>query len=257
VMASKCGMFKGPDGKRQIDGSPAKIREVAEGALKRLQTDVIDLYYLHRRDFNVPIEDSIGEMKRLVEEGKVKTLGISEVSSATLRAAHAVHPMTALQTEYSLWSRNAEIAVLDTCRELGTAFVAFSPLARGYLTGKLTDPQSQLEKGDIRHGMPRFNTENYPKNMALFARYSAIANEVGCTPAQLALAWLLAKGEHIIPIPGTRHVAYAEENFGALEVELTADQIATLDQLINQQTVAGPRYNAATQQEIDTEQFHA
>jgi aryl-alcohol dehydrogenase-like predicted oxidoreductase len=257
VLASKCGMFKGPDGKRQIDGSPAKIREVAEGALKRLQTDVIDLYYLHRRDFNVPIEDSIGEMKRLVEEGKVKTLGISEVSSKTLRAAHAVHPMAALQTEYSLWSRNAEIAVLDTCRELGTAFVAFSPLARGYLTGKLTDPQTQLEKGDIRHGMPRFNTENYPKNMALFAEYSNIAKEVGCTPAQLALAWLLAKGEHIIPIPGTRHVAFAEENFGAIDVELTASQIASLDELINQDSVAGPRYNAATQQEIDTEQFAA
>jgi aryl-alcohol dehydrogenase-like predicted oxidoreductase len=255
VLASKCGMFKGPDGKRQIDGSPARIREVAEGALKRLQTDVIDLYYLHRRDFNVPIEDSIGEMKRLVEEGKVKTLGISEVSSGTLRAAHAVHPMTALQTEYSLWSRNAEISVLDTCRELGTAFVAFSPLARGYLTGKLTDPQTQLEKGDIRHGMPRFNAENYPKNMQLFAQYSAIADEVGCTPAQLALAWLLAKVEHIIPIPGTRHVAWAEENFGAIDVELSAAQIASLDRLINQETVAGPRYNAATQQEIDTEQF--
>jgi len=140
VLASKCGMFKGPDGKRQIDGRPEKIREVAEGALQRLQTDVIDLYYLHRRDFNVPIEDSIGEMKRLVEEGKVRTLGISEVSSDTLRAAHAVHPMTALQTEYSLWSRNAEISVLQTCRELGIAFVAFSPLARAYLTGKLTAP---------------------------------------------------------------------------------------------------------------------
>ncbi len=255
VLASKCGMFKGPDGKRQIDGRPEKIREVAEGALQRLQTDVIDLYYLHRRDFNVPIEDSIGEMKRLVEEGKVRTLGISEVSSDTLRAAHAVHPMTALQTEYSLWSRNAEISVLQTCRELGIAFVAFSPLARAYLTGKLTDPGTQLEKGDIRHGMPRFNADNYPLNLALLDEYKAIADEAGCTMAQLALAWLLAKGDHIIPIPGTRHVAFAEENFAAIDVDLSADQIERLDALINQQTVSGPRYNAATQQEIDTEQF--
>lgn len=255
VLASKCGMFKGPDGKRQIDGSPATIRKTCEEALARLQTDVIDLYYLHRRDFKVPVEDSIGAMSRLVEEGKVRTLGISEVSAQTLRKAHAVHPMTALQTEYSLWSRNAEIAVLDTCRELGTAFVAFSPLARGFLTGKLQDPQAQLEAADIRHHMPRFNPDNYPKNLALLKGYTAIANEAGCTPAQLALAWLLAKAPHIIPIPGTRHVAFAEENFGAIDAKLNADLVKRLDALINQGSVAGPRYNAATQEEIDTEQF--
>jgi len=255
VLASKCGMFKGPDGKREINGTPAKIREVAEGALQRLQTDVIDLYYLHRRDFNVPVEDSIGEMKRLVEEGKIRTIGISEVSADTLRRAHAVHPITALQTEYSLWSRNAEIAVLDTCQELGIAFVAFSPLARGYLTGKLTDPARQLEAADIRHHMPRFNPDNYPLNLALLDRYKAIADEAGCTMAQLALAWLLAKAPHIIPIPGTRHLDFARENFAAIHVQLNGDQMARLDHLINRSTVVGPRYNEGTQEEIDTEQF--
>jgi aryl-alcohol dehydrogenase-like predicted oxidoreductase len=257
VLASKCGMFKGPDGKRLIDGSPATLRKTCEEALTRLQTDVIDLYYLHRRDFKVPVEDSIGEMSRLVEEGKVRTLGISEVSADTLRRAHAVHPISALQTEYSLWSRNAEIAVLDACQGLDIAFVAFSPLARGFLTGKLQDPKAQLEATDIRHHMPRFNPENYPQNLQLLTGYALIASEAGCTLAQLALAWLLARAPHIIPIPGTRHVAYAEENFAAIDIQLSHDQVQRLDTLINQQTVIGPRYNAATQEEIDTEQFPA
>ena len=255
VLASKCGMFKGPDGKRQIDGRPATIRQTCEDALRRLQTDVIDLYYLHRRDFNVPVEESIGAMKRLVEEGKVQTLGISEVSAATLRKANFIHPMAALQTEYSLWSRNAELGVLDCCHELGVAFVAFSPLARGYLTGKLLDPKTQLEAGDIRHHMPRFNEENYPQNLALLTEYKDIANAHGCTMAQLALGWLLAKAPHIVPIPGTRHVAYMEENIGAINIKLTPATVARLDALINTDTVSGPRYNAATQEEIDTEQY--
>jgi aryl-alcohol dehydrogenase-like predicted oxidoreductase len=255
VLASKCGMFKGPDGKRQIDGRPATIRQTCDDALKRLQTDVIDLYYLHRRDFKVPVEESIGEMSRLVEEGKVQLLGISEVSATTLRKAHATHPLAAVQTEYSLWSRNAEIAGLDACRELGLAFVAFSPLARGFLTGKLSDPKAQLEAADIRHHMPRFYPENYPKNLSLLTPYQAFAAELGCTPGQLALAWLLAKAPHIIPIPGTRHLAYAQENFAALQLKLTSAQVTQLDQLINQQNVVGDRYNAATQEEIDTEQF--
>lgn len=257
VLASKCGIWKGADGKREINGTPAKIREVAEGALQRLQTDVIDLYYLHRRDFNVPIEDSVGELSRLVEEGKVRTIGLSECSAETVRRAHAVHPLTALQTEYSLWSRNAEIAVLDECRKLGITFVAFSPLARAFLTGKLTDPKSQFEPADIRNHFPRFSADNYPKNLQLLAGYKTIAYEAGCTMAQLALAWVLAKASHIIPIPGTRHLAYAQENFGAIDVKLTEDQVVRLDALINQDTVAGPRYNAATQPEIDTEQFAA
>jgi len=256
VLASKCGIFKDPDGgKRKIDGRPAVIRQTCEDALKRLNTDVIDLYYLHRWDKNVPIEESIGAMSRLVEEGKVQTLGLSEVSADTLRKAHATHPLTALQTEYSLWSRNAEIAVLDACRELGITFVAFSPLARGFLTGKLTDPDSQLEDGDLRKNMPRFHKENWDKNMKLFAEYTKVADEVGCTPAQLAIAWTLAKAPHIVPIPGTRHTAYVEENFGAIDVVLDAATVAKLDDLINQDTVAGPRYPAGVQVEIDTEEF--
>ncbi|MEX0827398.1 MAG: aldo/keto reductase, partial [Haliea sp.] len=195
ILASKCGMFKGPDGKRKIDGRPEMIRQVCEDALERLQTDVIDLYYLHRWDKNVPVEESIGEMSRLVEEGKVSSLGISEVCADTLRKAHATHPLAALQTEYSLWSRNAEIAVLDACRELGITFVAFSPLARGFLTGRLTDPQTQLEDGDIRKNMPRFKEEHFSKNLALLDDYKTIATEANCSPAQLALAWMLAKDD--------------------------------------------------------------
>ncbi|HTR00503.1 MAG TPA: aldo/keto reductase [Candidatus Acidoferrum sp.] len=255
VLASKCGVIRSPEGKRVIDGTPRSIREVCEGSLKRLQTDVIDLYYLHRRDFNVPIEDSVGELSRLVEEGKLQSIGLSEVSADTLRKAHKVHPITALQSEYSLWSRNAEIATLQACKELGIAFVAFSPLARGFLTGKLQDPKAQLEAADIRHGMPRFYPENYPKNLALLPAYDKVAQDVGCTPAQLALAWLLAKAPHIIPIPGTRHLDYARENFGAINVQITATQVAKLDELINRHTVAGERYNPPTQTEIDTEQF--
>ena len=258
ILASKCGIFKDPEGgKRKIDGRPEVIRQTCEEALKRLQTDVIDLYYLHRLDKNVPVEESVGEMSRLVEEGKVQTLGLSEVSADTLRKAHAVHPMTALQTEYSLWSRNAEIAVLDACKELGITFVAFSPLARGFLTGKLTDPEAQLEEGDLRKNMPRFHAENYRKNMALYAEYEKIAGEVDCTPAQLALAWTLAKGEHFIPIPGTKHTDYVVENFGAVDLVLDAATVQKLDDLINQETVAGPRYPAGVQVEIDTEEFAA
>jgi aryl-alcohol dehydrogenase-like predicted oxidoreductase len=255
VLASKCGIWKGADGRREISGRPEKIREVCEGALKRLQTDVIDLYYLHRRDFTIPIEESVGELSRLVEEGKIRTIGLSEVSAETLRRAHAVHPLTALQTEYSLWSRNAEIAVLDECKRLGIAFVAFSPLARAFLTGRLTDPKTQFEGVDIRVHFPRFSAENYPKNLQLLQGYKAIADEVGCTMAQLAIAWTLHKGEHIIPIPGTRHLAYAQENFAAIDVALSSEQITRLDQLINRHTVHGARYNAQTQPEIDTEQF--
>jgi len=258
ILASKCGIFKDPEGgKRKIDGRPEVIRQTCEEALKRLQTDVIDLYYLHRLDKNVPVEESVGEMSRLVEEGKVQTLGLSEVSADTLRKAHAVHPMTALQTEYSLWSRNAEIAVLDACKELGITFVAFSPLARGFLTGKLTDPEAQLEEGDLRKNMPRFHAENYRKNMALYAEYEKITGEVDCTPAQLALAWTLAKGEHIIPIPGTKHTDYVVENFGAVDLVLDAATVQKLDDLINQETVVGPRYPAGVQVEIDTEEFAA
>jgi aryl-alcohol dehydrogenase-like predicted oxidoreductase len=193
-------------------------------------------------------------MSDLVRAGKVRALGLSEVSAATLRRAHAVHPIVAVQNEYSLWTRNPEIALLDACAELGAALVAFSPVARGYLSGTLRDV-SGFDANDIRRGMPRFAPENYPANLALLDDCSGVAREVGCTSAQLALAWLLARGEHVVPIPGTTSVAHLEENLGAVDVTLKPATIERLDALINQRTVAGARYNAATQSEIDTEEF--
>ena len=260
LLASKCGMtgVGGEDGvkRRVIDGRPATIRATCEEALQRLRTDVIDLYYLHRRDFQVPIEDSVGALADLVRAGKIRTIGLSEVSADTLRRAHAVHPITAIQTEYSLWTRNPEIAVLDACRELGVAFVAFSPLARGYLPGTLRDVGG-FDAKDIRRAMPRFAPTHYAANLALLEGFSALAGEVGCSPAQLALAWVLAQGEHITVIPGTTSIAHLEENHAAAGVHLSADQVARAGELIGRHNVAGPRYNAATQAEIDTEEFPA
>ena len=254
VLASKCGMT-GVDGKRVIDGRPATLKRTCEEALQRLQTEVIDLYYLHRRDFTVPIEDSVGALGDLVRAGKIRSIGLSEVSAPTLRRAHAEHPIAALQNEYSLWTRNPEIAVLEACRELGVALVAFSPLARAFLTGTLRDPETQLEAKDIRRQMPRFEPANYARNLELLPEYMRIASEVGCTPAQLALAWLLAQGENIIPIFGTRQPEHLDDNAGAAAVTLDSSIVERLGALINQQTVAGPRYNAATQREIDSETF--
>ena len=254
VLASKCGMT-GVDGKRVIDGRPETLMRTCEESLQRLQTDAIDLYYLHRRDFNVPIEDSIGALSDLVRAGKIRSIGLSEVSAATLRRAHAVHPIAALQSEYSLWTRNAELGTLAACRELGTAYVAFSPLARAFLTGTLRDPEAQLEAKDIRRQMPRFEPANYARNLELLPAYLDVAREAGCTPAQLALAWLLAQGEDIVPIFGTRQAGHLDDNAGAAAVALDRRLVERLDALINQQTVTGPRYNVATQQEIDTEIF--
>ena len=256
MLASKCGIFKNADGKRHVDGSPATLKRTCEDSLRRLRTDVIDLYYLHRLDRRVPIEDSVGAMADLVREGKVRALGLSEMSAATLRRAHAVHPIVAMQSEYSLWTRNPEIAVLDACRELGAAFVAFSPLARAFLCGTLADPATELEAGDIRRGMPRFFPENYAKNRDLLVEYEAIATEAGCTMPQLALAWLLAKDPIVVPIPGTRKPHYVVENASASHVTLDPAVVARLDALINERTVTGARYNDAAQAEIDTENFH-
>jgi len=255
TLASKCGMT-GVNGVRVIDGRPETLMRTCEESLQRLRTDVIDLYYLHRLDRKVPIEDSVGALADLVRAGKVRAIGLSEVSAATLRRAHAVHPVSALQNEYSLWSRNPEIAGLDTCRELGTAFVAFSPTARGFLTGKLRDV-SGLDPKDIRRGMPRFQGENFAANLELLDGYTALADEAGCTPAQLALAWLLAKGGHIVPIPGTTSMEHLVENIGGASVTLAPAMLDKLDATINRRTVTGPRYNAATQAEIDTEEFPA
>jgi aryl-alcohol dehydrogenase-like predicted oxidoreductase len=257
TLASKGGMagVQFDDGmKRVIDGRPEAIRRNCEDSLRRLQTDVIDLYYLHRWDQRVPIEDSVGAMADLVRAGKVRALGLSEVSADTLRRAHTVHPIAAVQSEYSLWTRNPEIAVLEACRELGTAFVAFSPLARAFLTGTLHDIGT-LEANDIRRGMPRFSPEHHTANRKLLAQYEAIARETGCTPAQLSLAWLLARGEHVIPIPGTTYIAHLRENLGAVDVRLSAEATVQLDALINPRTVSGARYSVASQAEIDTEEF--
>ncbi|MBP6276146.1 MAG: aldo/keto reductase [Limnohabitans sp.] len=257
TLASKCGMqgVEQNDGSkvRVIDGRPETIKKTCEDALRRLQTDVIDLYYLHRWDKKVPIEDSVGALSDLVRQGKIQTIGLSEVSASTLRKAHAVHPIAALQTEYSLWTRNPEIAVLQACRELGVAFVAFSPVARGFLCGPLD--VAALDAKDIRRTMPRFAPDNYAANMKLLPVFNALAQEAGCSPSQLALAWLLHKGEDIIPIPGTTSVAHLLDDLGAVDVVLDAGQMARLETLINQNTVLGDRYNAQANSEVDTEVF--
>ncbi|MBD3641900.1 MAG: aldo/keto reductase [Marinobacter sp.] len=254
-LASKCGMEIGQEsGKKEIDGRPETLRAQCEASLRRLQTDHIDLYYLHRLDPNVPIEDSVGALAELVWEGKIGAIGLSEVSARTLQRAQAVHPIAALQTEYSLWSRNAEIAALEACRTSGTRFVAFSPLARGFLTDSLRDVDNLVEK-DIRNNMPRFQKENYQKNLQLLDGYVAIAREVDCTPAQLALVWLKSRGDFIVPIPGTRSVDHMRENLDANPIQLTTETVRQLDALINQNTVHGPRYSSAQQVEIDTEEF--
>ncbi len=257
TLASKGGMagVTFPDGiKRVIDGRPDALRRNCEDSLRRLQTDVIDLYYLHRFDKSVPIEESVGALADLVRAGKVQAIGLSEVSASTLRRAHAVHPIAALQTEYSLWTRNPEIAALQACRELGVAFVAFSPVARGFLCGKLLDV-NVLDGKDIRRTMPRFEPANYAANLKLLTAYQAVAHEAGCTPAQLALAWLLQRGEDVIPIPGTTSLAHLSEDLVAADVQLSSATMAKLDALINQNTVVGSRYSAEANSEVDTEMF--
>ncbi|RYY98936.1 MAG: aldo/keto reductase [Comamonadaceae bacterium] len=258
TLCSKGGMaaVTGDDGvqRRAIDGRPDTIRRNCEDSLRRLQTDVIDLYYLHRWDKKVPVEESVGAMSDLVRAGKVRAIGVSEVSAATIRKAHAVHPLTAVQTEYSLWTRNPEIAVLDACKELGIGFVAFSPVARGFLCDAVHDVAA-LDAKDIRKSMPRFEPANYARNMQLLPAYKALAQEAGCTPAQLALAWLLHKREDILPIPGTTSVDHLHEDLGAADVKLSADVIARVEALINQKTVHGNRYSMQSRAEVDTEEF--
>ncbi len=257
TLCSKGGMagVQFDDGiKRVIDGRPAAIRRNVEDSLKRLQTEVIDLYYLHRWDKKVPIEESVGEMARLLAEGKVRALGLSEVSAATLHRGHAEHPIAAVQTEYSLWTRNPQIAVLQTCRDIGAAFVAFSPVGRGFLTDTLPEPAA-FDAKDIRASMPRFNAEHWPANLRLHGQVQALAREAGCTLAQLSLAWLLARGEHIVPIPGTTNVAHLREDLGATQVQLTPQIMARLDALINECSVSGGRYAAQAESEVDTETF--
>jgi aryl-alcohol dehydrogenase-like predicted oxidoreductase len=253
VLASKCGMT-GVDGKRVIDGRPETLRRTLEEALVRLRTDIIDLYYLHRWDRRVPIEESVGEMAEFVREGKVKAIGLSEVSAATLHKAQAVHPIAAVQNEYSPWSRNVELGVLEATKALGVALVCFSPTARGFLAGAVRDPAT-LPEGDLRRSMPRFQGDNLRRNLELYERFEALAREAGCTPAQLSLAWVLSRGDHVIPIPGTTSLKHLGENFAARELEAAPAVLAEIDALFTPRAVGGARYPASTQAELDTEEF--
>jgi len=252
TLASKC-VLDMVDGKRILDGSPAAITRTLDAALQRLGTDHIDLYYLHRLDPNVPIEDSVGALADAKEAGKIDAIGLSEMSAATLRRAHAVHPIAAMQTEYSPWVRNAEIAVLDACRELGTGFVAFSPLARGLLAGGITD--NDFAAGDIRTSMPRFQSRNFAHNLTLAERFNAIAADAGFTPAQLSLGWVLSRAPCVVPIPGTRSIGHLLENIAAAKIAVAASTVAQIDTLFAIENIRGARYSAAVQQQIDTEIF--
>jgi len=252
VLASKCGMVVDEDRSRRVDGTPKNIRRTCEESLANLQTDVIDLYYLHRRDHDVPIEESAGALGELVREGKIRHAGLSEVSSTTLRKAHAEFPITAVQSEYSLWTREPEAKVIATCKELGVGFVAFSPLGRAFLCGVIESPDDLAER-DLRRRMPRFSEENLSKNVALLDELRAIATRHGCTTGQLSLAWLLAQGEHIVPIPGTKHASFAEQNAGAAAIEIASDDLDRVDQLVNNETVAGPRYAENQKISLDPE----
>ena len=253
ILASKCGLF-GRDGKRVIDGRPESIRAICEQSLRNLGTDRIDLYYLHRWDRTVPLEDSVGALADLKRQGKIRAIGLSEVGATSLRKAHAVHPIAALQSEYSLWTRNPEIAVLEECRRLGVTLVAFSPLGRGFLAGRMRAPGDLLE-GDIRRGMPRFQSPNFEENLRRLDALDAIAAEVRCSRAQLALAWVLAKAPHVVVIPGTTRESHVVENCGADAIRLDAATIGRLDDVLPPGKASGARYPPATQVENDTEEF--
>jgi aryl-alcohol dehydrogenase-like predicted oxidoreductase len=251
LLASKCGL-SGVDGKRVIDGRPATLKRTCEEALRRLRTDRIDLYYLHRWDKQLPIEESIGALADLVRAGSIGAIGLSEVSAQTLRRAHAVHPIAAVQSEYSLWTRNPDLGLFHACRELGVALVAFSPLGRGFLAGAVRDTSALTEK-DLRRGMPRFQQPHFARNLVMLDRFNSIASRAGCTPAQLALAWVLARGPHVIPIVGTTSVDHLRDDVAAAALRLSPAFIAEADACVNASTVSGDRYAVATLAEIDTE----
>ena len=249
-LASKCALDL-IDGERVLDGRPETITGSLERSLKRLDTDYIDIYYMHRLDRKVPIEDSMGALVKAKEAGKIGAIGLSEMSSATIRRAHAVHPIAAIQSEYSPWVRNPEVAVLDVCRELGIAFVAFSPVARGMLAGAITS--TEFVAGDIRAPMPRFQHPNFDHNIKLVEQFNAVAAGLAITPAQLSLAWVLARDPAIIAIPGTRGIAHLDENIAAASITLPAEAIAAVDAIFSPGAIAGPRYTAPVQAQIDTE----
>ena len=254
TLASKCGMTVGD--KRELNGRPEALKATCEDSLRRLKTETIDLYYLHRWDRRVPIEESVGALADLVAEGKIRAIGLSEVGAPALRRAHATHPIAALQTEYSPWTRNPEIAVLDACHELGVTFVAFSPVGRGFLAGGVRD-LAKLEAGDFRTGMPRFQGEAFEANLRLLTQFEALASEAGCTPAQLCLAWLMRKDPTLVSIPGTARPKHMRENAGAAQVSLSDAIITRVDAVVNATTVTGSRYAPAMQASVDTERTPA
>lgn len=243
VLATKFGNLRNPDGSMAVDGKPEYVRAACEASLKRLGTDVIDLYYVHRIDPSVPIEDTVGAMADLKVEGKILHLGLSEAAPQTLRRAHAEHPITALQTEYSLWSRDVETELLDLCKELGTGFVAYAPLGRGFLTASIESPDT-LAENDRRRDHPRFTAENMAANAALTETLRTLAQTEGCEPAQLALAWVLTRGAHVVPIPGTSKRKWLDQNIAALNVVLSADTLAELARIFVPGVAAGTRYPA-------------
>ena len=251
MLATKFGNVRTPDGGfAGVSGKPDYVKSACEASLKRLNVDVIDLYYQHRVDAEVPIEDTVGAMKALVEAGKVRFLGLSEAGPQTIRRAHAVHPIAALQTEYSLWSRDPEDEILPTLRELGIGFVPYSPLSRGFLTGQIKSPDD-FAPDDFRRRGPRFLGENFQKNLDLVAKVEDMAREKGCKPSQLALAWVLAQGADVVPIPGTKRRTYLEENAGALNVTLTPDDLARINQIAPQGAAAGTRYPEPQMQRVN------
>jgi aryl-alcohol dehydrogenase-like predicted oxidoreductase len=243
VLATKFGIVRDPENpsKRGFNGKPEYVQNSCEASLKRLDVDVIDLYYLHRKDPDTPIEETVGAMARLKEQGKIKAIGLSEVNAETLRRAHAVHPITALQTEYSLWSRDPEDELLQACQELGIAFVAYSPLGRGFLTGQFKSFED-FEQDDYRRHSPRFQNENFAKNLQLVQKIETLAQQKGCTAAQLALAWVLAQGEYIFPIPGTKRIKYLEENIAAVNISLTPAELDEINEIAPKGAAAGMRY---------------
>ncbi len=251
VLATKFGNVRAPDGRFLGQNSrPEYVRSACDASLKRLGVDHIDLYYQHRVDRAVPIEDTVGAMAELVRAGKVRYLGLSEASAATIRRAHAVHPISVLQTEYSLWSRDPEDDILPTCRQLGIGFVPYSPLGRGFLTGKITKPED-IAADDWRRNHPRFQGENFQKNLDIVARVERLALDKGCTPSQLALAWLLAQGPDIVPIPGTKRREYLEENVGAADLTLKESDLRRIAEVMPKGVAAGPRYSEAAMRTIN------
>ncbi|HET7115107.1 MAG TPA: aldo/keto reductase [Hanamia sp.] len=246
TIATKFGIVRDPSNPkaRGVNGRPEYVKSSCEGSLKRLNVEVIDLYYLHRRDPDTPIEETVGAMAQLVKEGKVRGIGLSEVNVETLRKAHATFPLTALQTEYSLWSRDPEDNILATCKELGIAFVAYSPLGRGFLTGQIKKFED-LDNNDFRKTSPRFLGENFNKNLALVKKIETIAKEKGCTPSQLALAWVIAQGDYIFPIPGTKRIKYLEENIQAANISLSTKDLSEIEKIFPKNITAGMRYTEA------------